>query len=200
MYYNNLDVGPFVTALEGFMAFYKEKNIDVFKTSVSVPGVARKMLFNIAKENGTHFSLFSKDDEDLYRTVKQNIVGGPSIVFNRHHKTEETFIRSNAEKPCQKIVGYDANALYLWAIGENMPTGNYVRWHADGQRLTGKTSNTKYMTMFYWLDYLAKKEGITILHKLNNGQEKRVGPYLVDGFNPATNTIYEVSIVIQLLI
>lgn len=30
-------------------------------------------------------------------------------------------------KVCQKIVGYDANALYLWAIMQNMPTRPFTR-------------------------------------------------------------------------
>ena len=30
-------------------------------------------------------------------------------------------------KPCKKVVGYDANALHLWAIMQDMPTGQYTR-------------------------------------------------------------------------
>ena len=112
-YYNNLDVGPMVKAIEKLQQFYFENNIDLFKIIISVPGVARKILFDSADCN---FSLFDSQNEDLYRTVKQNIVGGPSIIFNRHHKAGETRIRGG--KLCKKIVGYDANALYLWAIAQ----------------------------------------------------------------------------------
>ena len=28
-------------------------------------------------------------------------------------------------KNCKKIIGYDANALYLWAIAQEMPTGKH---------------------------------------------------------------------------
>ena len=54
---------------------------------------------------------------------KENIVGGPSIIFNLYHEAGKTFIRNNPNKPCQKIIGYDANALYLSAIGQNFPAG-----------------------------------------------------------------------------
>ena len=117
VYYNNLDVGPFVEAVEKFQQFYIERHLDVFKIAMSVPGIARRMMMECAKQNGTNFPLFHKDEEVWHKTIKQNIVGGPSIIFKRHHKVDETFIRGNRDKPCKRVVGYDANALYLHAIG-----------------------------------------------------------------------------------
>jgi hypothetical protein len=39
------------------------------------------------------------------------------------------------EKPkvCKKIIGYDANALYLWSILQEMPTGHFVRRKSENQ-------------------------------------------------------------------
>ncbi|POM64998.1 Hypothetical protein PHPALM_19387, partial [Phytophthora palmivora] len=67
--------------------------------------------------------VFSIDSEqsDIYRKMKANIAGGPSIIFNRFAKRNETTIRGG--KLCKKIIGYDANALYLWALGNEMPCG-----------------------------------------------------------------------------
>lgn len=62
------------------------------------------------------------DNKDIYQNMKDNIAGGPSIIFNRYAKRNETTIR-NGEKLVKKIIGYDANALYLWALGGNMPCG-----------------------------------------------------------------------------
>ncbi|GMF36106.1 unnamed protein product [Phytophthora lilii] len=53
--------------------------------------------------------------------MKANIASGPSIVFNRYANRNETKIRGG--KPCKKVIGYDANALYLWAFGNGMPWG-----------------------------------------------------------------------------
>ncbi len=39
-------------------------------------------------------------------------------------KQIKTRIR-NGDKLCKKIIGYDANALYLWAIAQEMPTGKH---------------------------------------------------------------------------
>lgn len=53
--------------------------------------------------------------------MKANIAGGPSIIFNRYAKRNETTIRGG--KFCKKVIGYDASALYLWALGNDMPCG-----------------------------------------------------------------------------
>ena len=44
--------------------------------------------------------------------------------FTRYHEAFKTFIRGG-NKLCKKIIGYDANALYLWAISQFMPTGKH---------------------------------------------------------------------------
>ncbi|KAG2761816.1 hypothetical protein PC116_g27630 [Phytophthora cactorum] len=63
--------------------------------------------------------------------MKANIAGGPSIIFNRYAKRNETKIRDG--KVCKKIIEYDANALYLWALGNEMPCGRLTTVEAyDG--------------------------------------------------------------------
>ena len=81
VYYNNLDVGPFVEAVEKMLDFYKSKKIDLFKTTISVPGVARQLLYRASEEFGSHFALPDEQNKDLYEMLKANIAGGPSIVF-----------------------------------------------------------------------------------------------------------------------
>jgi len=38
-WYNNLDVAPFLEAVEKMSAFWQERNIDMFKDGISVPGL-----------------------------------------------------------------------------------------------------------------------------------------------------------------
>ena len=132
IWYNNLDVVPFLEAIEKMSDFWKDRSIDIFKDRVSVPGLTMKYLFSNVPD--TYFSLFNEKDKDLYYTMKYNNVGGASIIFNRHHEKDKTRIRDaemtrkNIEpKLCKKVVGYDANALYLWAIMQDMLTGQYTR-------------------------------------------------------------------------
>ena len=127
IYYNNLDCKPFVEAVENLQKYYFDRNIDLFKISISLTGLARKILFECGRQAGASFALFDESNKDLHYTIKQNIIGGPSIIFNRYHKAGETFIRGKTDKQCQTIVLFDANALYLWSIGQLMASSPFVR-------------------------------------------------------------------------
>lgn len=94
-WYNNLDVGPFVEAVENLQKYYFERHIDVFKKSISVPGVARRLLFDTGRRAGASFALFDEANKDLYFTIKNNLVGGPSLIFHRYREAGETHIRNN---------------------------------------------------------------------------------------------------------
>ena len=114
-YYNNLDVIPFIEAVEQMKNFYQDKKLDLFKDGVSLPGLVLKYLM---KSTDSRFSLFGPEDKDLYDMLKGGIVGGPSIIFKRYAEAYKTYIRQGstpheADKLCKKIIGYDANALYL---------------------------------------------------------------------------------------
>lgn len=62
-----------------------------------------------------------------YKQSRNNVdytISGPSIIFTRHHEAGKTRIRG--DKLCKKILGYDANALYVCAIGQPMPEAERV--------------------------------------------------------------------------
>ncbi|KAG3117480.1 hypothetical protein PI126_g24615 [Phytophthora idaei] len=71
-----------------------------------------------------------REEKDIYAKMKANIAGGPSIIFDRYAECNETKIRGG--KVCKKIIGYDANALYLWALGNEMPCGRLTTVEAYG--------------------------------------------------------------------
>ena len=41
------------------------------------------------------------------------------------------------------------------------------------------------------MDYIQSTENIKILHQRNHSSEIRVGPYLTDGYDPETKTVFE---------
>ena len=108
----------------------------MFKDGISVPGLTLKYLISYLSPQ-TYFSLFDESNSDLYHLIKDNNTGGPSIIFHRYHEAGKTKIREaeegEAAKPCETIVGYDAYALYLWALMQNMPTGSYTRRLAENE-------------------------------------------------------------------
>ena len=111
VWYNNRDVVPFLDAIDKQFAFYKQQNIDMFKDGVSVPGLTLLYLLNELHSN-TFFAVFNQTNSDLHLLVKDNIVGGPAIIFHRYHEKDITKILG--EETCRSIVGYDANALYIY--------------------------------------------------------------------------------------
>lgn len=59
IWYNNLDVEPFVEAIEKMFQFYEPKKLDLFKDGMSVAGLVMKYLFSGLDAN-TYFSLFQE--------------------------------------------------------------------------------------------------------------------------------------------
>ena len=186
MWYNNRDVVPFLDAIDKQFAFYKQQNIDMFKDGVSVPGLTLLYLFNELPSN-TFFTVFNQTNSDLHLLVKDNIVGGPAIIFHRYHEKDITKIRG--EETCRSIVGYDANALYMWALMQDMPTGWYVRPREENQFRPQKAQPFGQMAV-QWLTWESAKSGCAIRHQVN-GREKRIGKRRVDGWCAETRTAYQ---------
>ena len=186
IHYNNLDTGPFCEALTTFIDLYISEGIDIFKDYITLPGVARKMIYTSSESN---FALFNSDNADLYYTFKQNIVGGPSIIFTRYQEKGVTKIKNVENNLCESVVGYDCNGLYSYAIKQLMPAGVYVRRFPENN--FRPEVSERYIDSYVWLDYLSCKEGIKIRHKLNNQKEVRIGNFRVDGFCYQNKTVYE---------
>ena len=124
-YYNNLDVGPFLEALEKMRGFYTNPGIDIFKDAVSLPGVSLQYLLRGTLSTPDAPELYAPERE-AYDMLKGAVVGGPSLVFTRKHEAGKTAIRSHKyenARVCRRVVGYDANALYPSTMLQEMPCG-----------------------------------------------------------------------------
>ena len=179
-YYANLDTGPFVKGVEKLQRYYFEMGVDVFKIAISAPGIARRLLFHHAKQNNKHFASFSPIQDDLFYKIKKCAFGGPSIVYKRYSKVDETFVRNNPEKICKNIVGYDCNGLYLWALGIELPVLFPIRRFRETN--FKPIVSWKHIEMYQWMNWIMQQEGIFIQHKMNSSNEFPVGPYKLDGF------------------
>ena len=118
IFYNMIDVGPFVEAITKMRAPYLEKGLDIFKTTFSISGVARLLMMKKISKN-TFFCLYPKRHADLYQRMREALTGGLSIVFTRMAVSGVTKIRPHqVENPetCQQILGVDLNSLYLASI------------------------------------------------------------------------------------
>ena len=126
-YYNNADVIGFVEAVEKMIANERNNRLDMLKVSVSLPGLTQRYLFSWLTSEGDkddYFVGFGGEHKHLARLLRENIVGGPSIIFHRYQERDKTLIKG--KYTCKKVLGYDTNSLYLYCLGQLMPTGYYT--------------------------------------------------------------------------
>lgn len=55
-----------------------------------------------------------------------------------------------SQNPCRKVIGFDANALYLHYLGKDMPVGAFVRGKIDDGFKARRRD--KYMLANDWLE------------------------------------------------
>ena len=69
-------------------------------------------LANISLHKSTDaiFYPFTEGDKDFLEKIREDVVGGPSIVFTRKAVVDETFNRKSTNI-CKSIVGNDASQL-----------------------------------------------------------------------------------------
>ena len=122
MKYNNKDVVPTLEAIQKMIEFYHQKEIDMLKWGCTLPNLA---IICLHKSTDSKFYLFTESDKDLLEKMREDLVGGPSVVFTRKAVVDETFIRKSTDL-CKSLVGIDANQLYPFSMCQPMPTGLYA--------------------------------------------------------------------------
>ena len=192
IYYNVLDCVPFVQAIQNLLRPYLQQGLDIFKTSFSVSGVAKLQMMKKIEKN-TFFCLFPKRHGDLYKTLRSQLTGGLSLIFCRLAISGETKIPSHEidnPKTVKKVLGLDANSLYLYAIAQNNPTGYFCRYKEEDFR-PDPCSKFGFQS-YQWLSYVAYKENTFLQTRFNMG-ERRVSKYSlpVDGYSEQQNTVYQ---------
>ena len=70
-----------------------------------------------------------------------------------------------------------------------MPVGCAIRRRSE-YNFKAEVRDSSY-SPFNWMDFIAIKKNIDIIHYQNNFKEVRIGPYYADGLCAQTNTIYE---------
>ena len=78
--YNNIDVLPFVEAVEKMIKVYADRGISMLRDAISVPGISRISLFKCARELDVSFPLFGPEDHEIHTLFKTNVVGGSFII------------------------------------------------------------------------------------------------------------------------
>ena len=111
-WFKNKDVVPTLEAMPKVIAFYHDKDMDMLKLGCTLPNLANVCLH---KCTGAKFYPFTEGDKDLSEKIREDVVGGPSIVFTRKAVVDETFIRKSTNL-CKSFGGIDASQLYPYSM------------------------------------------------------------------------------------
>ena len=97
---------PLLQAIEKQTEIFKSKGIDMLKSAISLPGLAVRWMFALTNDcdidssaygienNLQPVMLLDESSRDLYKLFRENLVGGPSIIFHRYHEKNVTQIRT----------------------------------------------------------------------------------------------------------
>ena len=78
-WYNKTDVVPTFEAIQKLIPFYHDKNINMLY--FTKPG--QHLSICLHKSTDTKFYSFKEADEDMLEKIREDVFGGPSIVFIR---------------------------------------------------------------------------------------------------------------------
>ena len=93
MWYKNNDVVPNLEAMQKMIEFYHQKEIDMLHLGRTFPNLANICLHKSTDSKSYHLT---ESDKNLLKKIREDMVGGPSIVFTRNAVVDETFIRKSS--------------------------------------------------------------------------------------------------------
>ncbi|EGZ20638.1 hypothetical protein PHYSODRAFT_259644 [Phytophthora sojae] len=145
----------------------KEMPLKAFRRKKLLEFNADKLVWSIDKE----------EEAEIYHKMKANVAGGPSIIFNRYGKRNETKIRGG--QLCKKVIGYGANTLYLWALGNEMPCGRLTTIDANDDKIFGFLE-CDIRTPEHLKDYFSEMTPIFKNVEINCNDENIIGKHMFD--------------------
>ena len=188
-WYNNKDVVPTLEAMQKMMEFYHNKGIDMLKLGCRLPNLANICLH---KSTNSKFYPFVEADNDLHDKIREDMTGGPSIVFTRKAIVDQTYIQ-NTENICKSIVGIDASQLHPFSMCQEMPTGLYTRWEfdSDSQKFKARQKKSRKFENMVMSYLQSQRPNCTIESYYTTGTQKKIDCFNVDGFCAHCKTIFE---------
>ena len=167
--------------------FYHNKGIDMLKLGCTLPNLANICLH---KSTDSKFYPFTQSDKDLLGKIREDMVGGPSIVFTRKAVVDENFMRKTSNF-CKSIVGIDASQLYPYSMCQ--PTGLYTRWEYDSEtkRFTARQNKSRSFEIMVLSYFQQSRPDCEIESNVTTGRQKKIDCFSVDGIFYHCYTVFE---------
>ena len=149
-------------------------------------------LICLHKSTDSKFYPFTESDKDLLEKIREDMVGGPSIVFTGKAVVDETFIRKSSNL-CKSIVAIDASQLYPYSMCQPMPTGLYTQWEYDSEtkRFTARRNKSRSFENMVLSYFQRSRTECKIESNVTIGSEKKIDCFSVDGICYHCNTVFE---------
>ena len=179
-WYNNKDVVPTLEAMQKMIAFYHDKDINMLKLGCTLPNLAN---ICIHKSTDAKFYPSTEGEKDLLEKIREDVVGGPSIVFTRKSVVDETSIQSSTNI-CKSSVGMDASQLYRHSMCQPMSTGIYTHWDIDSEisKFTPRQTKTRSFENMFMSFFQRTRPDLKIESFYTTGRQKKIDHLSVDGF------------------
>ena len=128
----------------------------------------------------------------MLEKIREDMVGGPFIVFTRKAVVDETFICKSSNL-CKSIVGIDASQLYLYSMYQPMPTGFYTWWEYDSEtkRFTARQSKSRSFENMVLSYFQRRRPDCKIEINVTTGRQKNIDCFSVDRICYHCNTVFE---------
>ena len=169
--------------------FYHNKGIVMLKLGCTLPNLAKVCLH---KSTDSKFYLFIEYDKDLLEKIREDMVGGPSIVFTRKAVVDETFIRKSSNL-CKSLVGIDASQLYPYSMCQPKLTGLNTRWEYDSEIriFTARQNKSRFFENVVLSYFQRSRPDCKIESIVTLGRRKKIDCFSVDGICYHCNSVFE---------
>ena len=161
----------------------------MLKLGCTLPNLANNCLH---KSTDAKFYPFTEADKDSMEKIREDVVGGPSIVFTRKAVVDETFIRKSTNL-CRSFVGFDASQLYPTQCVNPCPPVFILVGIRIQKRVDSHLDKTRPVALKKWSclsfnlqDLIVKNESFHTI-----GRQKKIDRFSVDGFCSHCNTVFE---------
>ena len=91
-WYNNKDVVPTLDKMQKMMKFYHNKQIHMLKLGCTLPNLANICL---NKSTNNKFYTFVEADKDSNDKIREDMIGGSSIVFTEEVVMDQIYFRKS---------------------------------------------------------------------------------------------------------
>ena len=175
--------------MQKLFEFYHNRGIDILRLGCKLLNWAN-ICFH--KSTDSKFYPFTESDKDFFEKIREDIVGGPSIVFTRKAVVVETFIRKSSIL-CKSIVVFDVSQLYPYSMCQPMPTGLYTRWeyNSETKRSTARPNKSRSFVNMVLSYFQQSQPDCKIDSNVTTGRQKKIACFSVDGICYHCNTVFE---------